>query len=542
MNSFLNSITSLSPVLLVIMPVAGACFGWGISKWGLEFNRWTAFSNTLVSCLILGAVSFAPLLQDENELRPIRAISVTVKLPNVTDATTDAVSPRTFKWALDPTTVWFLMLPTCLWPALVLFSNRIIAASRLHYFLLLLLQAMLAGLLVSHDLISFITFLLLTTFLMLCLIRLWSGSRWRLMFESTMYLQFLGDGFIIGGLLLAATTYTWMQGVLLETPQSLTFQFDAILQGTVDDVGLYPIAQAYWSTTSPWIFLLLLTGFTIKGALFPVHYGLTQWLNLKPVQRLSTPDPVGWYLVLLALITKISIYGMIRFMIPLNFAVGTSLYAVLAGWGTCGFLIAAVIASLRNDLIQITVWFLIGQTALTLTVLFAAESATVPDFIFWNLIQGLACCLLLLIVPLISPQTNSRTDKLLFSAAALSVLTLLGVPGLGGFTSQFQFLWSLSNQNIFLAACYLLGTLLFNLALIRAFWQLVKTEQTEPLSADDQNEMLPNENRRLVWLALSPALLLILIAGISPATLLEKTLFPLREINVSTIKSSAEEN
>ena len=102
MNSFLNSITSLSPVLLVIMPVAGACFGWGISKWGLEFNRWTAFSNTLVSCLILGAVSFAPLLQDENELRPIRAISVTVKLPNVTDATTDAVSPRTFNGPLIP--------------------------------------------------------------------------------------------------------------------------------------------------------------------------------------------------------------------------------------------------------------------------------------------------------------------------------------------------------------------------------------------------------------------------------------------------------
>jgi len=546
MNSFLNSIVSLSPVLLVVMPVMGACFGWGVSRLGLEFNRWTAFSNTLVSCLILGAVLAAPFLRDKSETRSTHAISVGLKLPAATDTATDAgtetAPTHTIKWALDTDSVWFLLLPTCLWPMLILFSNRITAASRLHYFLLLMLQALLAGILVSHDLISFATFLILTTFCLLCLIRLWSGPRSQVLFESTMYLQFLGDGLILAGLLLAATTYTWMQGILLEAPQPRTFQFQEILNGTVSDVTEYPLAEAYWSMVSPWIFLMLLVGFLIKGALFPAHYGLTQWLTREPARLSSAPDPVGWYLVLLTLITKISIYGMIRFMVPLNFALGASLFSVLACWGTCGFLIAALIAWLRNDLLQIVVWFLIGQTSLTLTVLFASDSATVPHFIFLNVIQGLACCLLLLVVPLISSQTGSRTEKLLFWIIGLSVMTLIGVPGLGGFTAQFCFVWSLANQSLLLAMCYLLGTLLFNLALLRVFWRLVKTEDAAPLNPERATNLLAQENRGLVWLAFTPVLLLILIAGISPATLLEETLFPLREINVSTAESPAAED
>ncbi len=539
MYAFLNSLISLSPVLLVVMPVIGACFGWGISRLGLEFNRWTAFSNTLVSCLILGAVMSAPFLRDDQDARPTHAISVGLNLPAATDAGTEAASLHAIRWALDTDTVWFLLLPTCLWPVMILFSNRIPAAGRLHYFLLLMLQALLAGILVSHDLISFATFLILTTFCLLCLMRLWSGARSQAVFESTMYLQFLSDALILAGLLLAATTYTWMQGILFETPQPRTFQFRDILEGTVNDVVDYPLAEAYWDMVSPWIFLLLLTGFIIKGSLFPVHYGLTQWLTREPARARSTFDPVGWNLVLLALITKISIYGMIRFMVPLNFALGASLFSGLAFWGTSGFLIAALIAWCRNDLLQIVVWFLIGQTSLTLTILFAADSATVPHFILLNVIQGLACCLLLLIVPLISRQTDSRMDRLLIWIAGLSVLTLIGVPGLGGFTAQFCFLWSLANQSLLLVLCYLPGTLLFNLALIRVFWQLVKTDHAEPRSPAGTLNALPTENSGTVWLACSPALLLLVLAGISPTTLLEETLFPLKDINVSAIETPA---
>lgn len=542
MNPFLNSIISLSPVLLVAMPVAGACFGWGISRLGLEFNRWTAFSNTIVTALILGTVIFAPFIKDNQkkaESQPTRKISISLKLPEVASAESAKVSQRTFKWSLDSTTVWFLMLPTCLWPVLVLFSHRVIDASRLHYFLLLLLQALLSGVLVSHDLISFISFLLLTTFCMLCLIRLWSGSRSRDVFESTMYLQFLGDGLIIGGLLLTAVAYQWMQGVLLEAPQPLTFQMTQLLQGTVSDLSLYPLAEVYWGTISPWIFLLLLTGFTIKGMFFPIHYGIAQWLSVVPNRPLSNTNPLGWYLILLALMTKICIYGMIRFMIPLNFAVGSELSSVLAFWGICGFLLAAFIAFVRRDLLQIIVWFLIGQTSLTLTILFASESATVSNFILLNVTQGLACCLLLLVIPLISHETRSRTDRVLMLVTAFSVMTIIGAPGLGGFTALIALIWSLVNESLSLGFCYLLGTLLFNLALIRAFWQLVKPDRTETEFIDGSTRAVLNENIGLTYLAFSPAVALILLLGISPTTLTEKSSFAFKEIHVSSSEISS---
>ncbi|MDF1743155.1 MAG: hypothetical protein P1V19_05635 [Gimesia sp.] len=551
MNSFLNAIISLSPVLLVVMPVVGACIGWGVSRGGLEFNRWTAFSNTLVSCLILVVVMFAPSLRKgsgESEERTTRLISVSLKLPSTTDsyARTDAdfeiTHPRAIQMALDTTSVWFLLLPTCLWPFLILFSSRIATTSRLFYFLLLMLQALIAGMFVSHDLISFITFLLLTTFCILCLIRIVSGARSQIVFESTMYLQFLGDALIIGGLLLAAVAYSWMQSLLLEAPQAVTFQFHDLLQGTASDIMRYSLAATYWSTVSPWIFLLLLAGFAIKGALFPVHFGLTQWLTFTSLHRSSRPDMVGWYLLLLALLTKISIYGMIRFMMPLNSEVGSSLYSLLTFWGMSGFLLTSLLASLRKDLLQIVVWFLIGQTSLTLTVLFGAEPAMVPNFILLNVVQGLACCLILLIVPLITSESGNGSGKLLLWICALSVLTLIGVPGLGGFTAQLTFLWSLANQNMLLATCYLTGTLLFNLALIRSLWKLVNIDRRDLISIDRKTSSLPNENVGLVWLSLSPAVLLIIVIGVSPATLLEKTLFPLNEMTAHSAEIPSEEN
>ncbi|MEQ9065945.1 MAG: hypothetical protein RLO18_04435, partial [Gimesia chilikensis] len=98
MDLFLNSLISFSPVLLVVMPVAGACFGLGSVKLGLEFHRWTAFSNTLVSCLILALVLFAPELQGTGATR---IISITLKLPVLSTAGPDAATPRNFQWGLD---------------------------------------------------------------------------------------------------------------------------------------------------------------------------------------------------------------------------------------------------------------------------------------------------------------------------------------------------------------------------------------------------------------------------------------------------------
>ncbi|QDT91147.1 hypothetical protein [Gimesia algae] len=529
MNSFLNSVISLSPVLLIVMPVAGACFGWGISQLGLEFNRWTAFSNTLISCLILAAVLTAPALKDES---PTRAISITLKLPAVETNQARQEMPRHFQWAMDHISLWFLLLPTCLWPALILLSRRMGVESRWHYFLLMLLQAFLVGLFVSYDLISFATFLLASTFCMLCLIRTWSGSRSIRLLESTMYLQFLGDAFIVAGLLLASIGYTRMQGLLLETPQPVTYQFNEIIQGTVNDTALFPLAESYWSTTSPWIFLILMTGFTIKGAIFPAHYSLTQWMKQDSSSAFHTKDRSIWCLALLALFTKISVYGMLRFMVPLNHSAVQSISTVISFWGMSGFLYFALLAC-RGGLVQGVLCFLLGQTALSLTLLFTAEPAIVPNLTLLNVIQGLACCLLLLVIPVLSLPVTGKANRLLQWIAGFAILTLAGLPGLGGFTTQFAFLWSLSQDSLLLALIYLLGYLLFQLVLIRGFWQLMKAAATETKAQPEADSMYEQEHRLFAWLAFGPAVLLILVTGISPASLVKETLLPLFPASVT---------
>lgn len=536
MNSFLNSIISLSPVLLVVMPVAGACFGWGISQLGLEFNRWTAFSNSLISCVIVATLLTAPALKDES---PTRAISITLKLPAAETSLAHPETPRHFQWAIDRLSLWFLLLPTCLWPSLILLSRRTGVESRGQYFLLMLLQAFLSGLFVSYDLISFVTFLLASTFCMLCLIRIWSGSRSIRLLESTMYLQFLGDAFIVAGLMLAATGYTWMQGLMLETPQPVTFQFNEILQGTVNDVAMFPLAETYWSTISPWIFLILITGFTIKGAIFPAHYSLTQWLKQDSGSMLQAKDQTIWCLVLLALFTKISVYGMLRFMVPLNHSAVQSISTEIGFWGMSGFLYFALLAC-RGGLLQGILCFLLGQSVLTLTLLFAAEPAAVPNLILLNVIQGLACCLLLLVTPVLSLPVTGKTHRLLQWLAGFMILTLAGLPGLGGFTAQFAFLWNLLQDSLLLALFYLAGHLLFQLALIGGFWQLMTAAETKVQPED--NLLYGQEHRLFTWLAFGPAILLILATGISPASLTEETLLPLFPASITGSETEDTEN
>ncbi|MAX35251.1 hypothetical protein [Gimesia sp.] len=538
MNSFLNSLISLSPALLIVMPIAGACFGWGISQLGLEFNRWTAFSNTLISCLILATVLTAPALKAES---PTRAISITLKLPAAETDQSEGETPRRFQWTIDRVSLWFLLLPTCLWPVLILLSRRRGVESRGHYFLLLLLQSFLAGVFVSYDLVSFATFLLASTICMLCLVRIWSGSRSIRLLESTMYLQFLGDAFIIAGLLLASTGYTRMQGLLLETPQPVSYQFHEILQGTVNDVALFPLAETYWSTISPWIFLILITGFTIKGAIFPVHYSLTQWIKQDSGSTLNTPGQTIWCLVLLALFTKISMYGVLRFIIPLNHSAVQSISTVISFWGMCGFLYLSLLAS-RGGLVQSILCYLLGQSALTLTLLSAADPATLANLTFLNVIQGLACCLLLLVIPVLSQKVTENPHRLLLWVAGFLILTLAGLPGLGGFTVQFAFLWNLAQDNLLLALLYMAGHLLFQLALIRGFWQLMNaTAADSPVPQENAPE--PDQEHRLfACLAFAPTLLLFLVTGISPASLVEETLLPLFPVNITSSDDQNAEN
>lgn len=521
MDLFLNSLISFSPVLLVVMPVAGACFGLGSVKLGLEFHRWTAFSNTLVSCLILALVLFAPELQGTGATR---IISITLKLPVLSTAGPDAATPRNFQWGLDALSAWFLLLITCLWPLLVFFSNRLTRVSHRHYFLLLILQSLLAGLLISHDVISFVTFLFLSTVCTIGLHQVWNGSRARSVLESTLYLQLLGDTLILAGLLLAATSFSWMQGVLLEAPQALTFQFDALFRESRSDVRLYPLAEAYWSTSAPWILLLLLAGFACKGFLFPAYYGMTQWLKQQTAQTASPSVMTGWSLILLLILTKLSVYGMLRCLVPLQQSVSESLYSLLALWGIVGFLITALLACARRELLQTVVWFLVGQAALTLTILSASQEV-VAYFAVLNVVHGLAAGALLLVIPCLSLTQGHPSERVMYWLGWLSLLTLIGAPGLGGFTACFALLWSLTSQQMLLALGYLLGTLLFNLALIRGGWQLLTVSHSAP--DNTENDTAPAEKRALVWLALAPAVLLIVSLGITPAYLLERTLFPL---------------
>ncbi|HAH44298.1 MAG TPA: hypothetical protein DCM07_05470, partial [Planctomycetaceae bacterium] len=132
--------------------------------------------------------------------------------------------------------------------------------------------------------------------------------------------------------------------------------------------------------------------------------------------------------------------------------------------------------------------------------------------------------------------------RLLLWVAGFLILTLAGLPGLGGFTVQFAFLWNLAQDNLLLALLYMAGHLLFQLALIRGFWQLMNaTAADSPVPQENAPE--PDQEHRLfACLAFAPTLLLFLVTGISPASLVEETLLPLFPVNITSSDDQNAEN
>lgn len=211
---------------------------------------------------------------------------------------------------IDGISVLFLPATALLFlGSLVASWNAVHDAPRLHYSLLLLLQAANLGIFCALDTALFFVFWELTLVPLYFLLGRWGVTAGRAAAATRYFLIMLAGGI---PLLLAF--------VILAASQPVP---------TFDLMALLAVPLPRSSQTA--VFLLCLVGFGVKVPLVPLHTWLTQF-------SLAAPGSLTALLVGL----KLGAFGLIRFAVPLAPEAALDMHWLLAGLGTVAILYGAV--------------------------------------------------------------------------------------------------------------------------------------------------------------------------------------------------------
>ncbi|MCG2578494.1 NADH-quinone oxidoreductase subunit M [Dechloromonas sp. XY25] len=215
-----------------------------------------------------------------------------------------------YRVGVDGLSILFLPATALLFlGSLVACWNAVQDAPRLHYSLLLLLQAATFGIFCALDTVLFFVFWEATLVPLYFLLGRWGVTAGAAAAATRYFLIMLAGGI---PLLLAF--------VILAAGQPVpTFDLEALLAA--------PLAR----TTQLAVFLLCLLGFGVKVPLVPLHTWLPQF-------ALAAPGSLTALLVGL----KLGAFGLIRFAVPLAPDVALELHWLLAGLGTVAILYGAV--------------------------------------------------------------------------------------------------------------------------------------------------------------------------------------------------------
>jgi len=215
-----------------------------------------------------------------------------------------------YRVGIDGIAVLFLPATALLFlGSLVACWNAVQEAPRLHYSLLLLLQAATLGIFCALDTALFFVFWEATLVPLYFLLGRWGVTAGAAAAATRYFLIMLGGGI---PLLLAF--------VILAASQAVpTFDLTALLA--------VPLPRA----TQMAIFLLCLVGFGVKVPLVPLHTWLPQF-------ALAAPGSLTALLVGL----KLGAFGLIRFAVPLAPEAALDMHWLLAGLGTVAIIYGAV--------------------------------------------------------------------------------------------------------------------------------------------------------------------------------------------------------
>lgn len=399
-----------------------------------------------------------------------------------------------FSVGIDGISMLLVLLTTLLMPGIILSSLNDPNKPPAFYSLILLMQSALIGVFTARDGFLFYLFweIALIPVYFICLV--WGGeNRGRITLKFFIY-TLTGSLFM-----LVALIYLYYQ-----TPGSHTFAIQS----------LYAAGRALSEPQQAFVFVALFLAFAIKMPVFPFHTWQPDTYTVAPVQGT---------MLLSAIMLKMGIYGVIRWLIPV-------VPLAVKHWGpvalilsVIGIVYASCIAIVQKDFKRLIAYSSIAHVGLISAGLFTLSVVGMQGAMIQMLSHGIVVFAMFYLVEIVFERTKTRdlsqlggirnVAPLLASVFVVVMLGSVALPLTSGFVGEFLLINSLVQYKLWIGAVAGLTIILGAVYMLRTFQKSMSGE------ANTVTSMLTdlNYHERLV---LYPVVILIIIIGIYPGPLL----------------------
>jgi NADH-quinone oxidoreductase subunit M len=283
-------------------------------------------------------------------------------------------------------------------------------------------------------------------------------------------------------------------------------------------VAIVVLAVLHYQATGAWTFslvdLLFLAfglAFAVKSPIFPLH----TWL---PDAYVEAPTPAT--LMLAGVLSKMGVYGFIRFCLPLF----PSAVAVMRPWvwllALAGLLYGSLVALAQQDAKRLVAYSSLAHMGMLVAGAFAGNVQGVQGALIYALSHGVTVTGLFLVVDMLEARRGTRELgafgglwqrlPLLGSLTLALILGSIGLPGLSGFVGEFTMLVGLFQTSPVAAVFAALGIVLGAWYMLNLFRQVFVGPMDKV-----ENQGLPDVRRTEAAL-LVPLAGLVFVLGLLP--------------------------
>jgi NADH-quinone oxidoreductase subunit M len=399
-----------------------------------------------------------------------------------------------FSVGIDGISMLLVLLTTLLMPGIILSSLNDSTKPPSFYSLMLLMQSALIGVFTARDGFLFYLFweIALIPVYFICLV--WGGeNRGKITLKFFIY-TLTGSLFM-----LVALIYLYYQ-----TPGTHTFAIQS----------LYEAGRGLDGSKQAFLFGALFLAFAIKMPVFPFHTWQPDTYTVAPVQGT---------MLLSAIMLKMGIYGVIRWLIPVVPLAVKQWSPVALILSVIGIVYASCIAIVQKDFKRLIAYSSIAHVGLISAGLLTLSVVGVQGAMIQMLSHGIVVFAMFYIVEIISERTKSRdlssmggirnVAPLLSSVFIIVMLGSVALPLTSGFVGEFLLLNSLVQYKLWIGAFAGLTIILGAVYMLRTFQKSMSGETNTVTAALTDL----NYHERLV---LYPVVVLIILIGVYPGPLL----------------------
>jgi len=410
-----------------------------------------------------------------------------------------------FSLGFDGTSLVMLILTSLLFPFIIMAGmKREQQQVPILYALILFTQAALTGVFLAQNAFLFYIFWELTLIPLYFMLLLWGGEdRRNVTFKFFIY-TLTGSLFLLFGIIYLYSL----------TPGLHTTDFSAFNQLNIP------------TNTQVWLFWVLFIAFAIKMPVFPFHTWQPSTYTMAPTQGV---------MILAGVMTKMGIYGALRFLFPIIPSGVLFWQNTVIILSLTGVIYASVIAFRQTNLKKFIAFSSMAHISLMVAAMFVLNYYALQGLLFQVLSHGITIIALFYIVMLIEEKTGTLElpqmggIKLLApNMAVLFLLVMLGsiaLPLTAGFVGEFLIITGLFQQSIWFALFGGITMVLGAIYMLYAYQRIMLGEKRPGFEHI-------TDLSRIDYIILIPLITIILVLGIYP-----QPVFNLVEASVNAMQN-----